>query len=115
MLLLKPHGNLNRLLAALNQHRDLSKPVSSVEALSGFQGTDASGFMKKETYFAAEDDVVTDVLQCDPPESFPSPGCDHWIAAGTFLVKANYGRDRLPKWRDIRDTVTAAFRRCNGL
>lgn len=112
-LLIKRRGSLNNLLAVLNQHRDRSRPLLSIDGLTSFIGTDAGGFTQSETYFASERDVVTDILQCNPPGSFPSPGCDHWISHGAFLIKANYGRDWLPKWHNIQNTVTAAFDRCD--
>lgn len=112
-LLLRRRSSLNNLLATLNQHRDRSKPLSSIDGLTSFLGTDNGGFTRSETYFASDGDVVTDVLECNPPGSFPSPGCDHWISHGTLLVHANYGRDWLPKWHNIRNTITAAFDRCD--
>ena len=113
-LLLKPRINLNVLLARLNQRRDRSIPVSSVDELTAFQGTDITGLEKSETYFAAADGAVTDMLECNPPGSVPSPGCSHWIIHGAFLVKASYGRDWLPKWRNIRNNLSAVIDRCGG-
>ena len=112
-LLLKRRGNLNNLLAAFNQHRDRTKPVLTNQGLTSFSGTDTGPFAQSETYFASEGDVVTDVLQCGPQDSsLPSPGCNHWISYGAYLVQAEYGRGWLPKWHDIRNTVTAAFDQC---
>jgi hypothetical protein len=112
-LYVKRKINLNVRLAMLNQHRDVSKHASNADGLIWFQGTEITGFGKVETYFASDGGVVTDIVKCNPPRSAPSPSCQHLINHGLFSIQANYGRTWLPKWRDIRNTLTAAVDRCN--
>jgi hypothetical protein len=103
----------NLLLAKLNQHRDIAGATSTIYSLTAFHGKDFLGFTTMDTFFAAKGDDATDVLSCNPSGSVPSPGCQHWMTYRTFTVKADYGRDWLPKWHDIRNTVMKAFSICN--
>lgn len=102
----------NLLLAKLNQHRDIGGATSNIYGLTAFHGKDFLGFNATETYFSAKGDDATDVLSCNPPGSVPSPGCEHWMTYRSFTVKADYGRDWLPKWYDIRSTIMKAFNAC---
>jgi hypothetical protein len=114
-VLVKERKNLNVMLARLNQHRDKGMPLGEVYGLRRFNGTDIGGFSRTETYFAYQEDIVTDIMTCNPPGSVPFPGCTQWIVHGPFSVQANYGRDWMPQWENIRNAVVEVIDRCGAL
>ncbi len=63
--------------------------------------------MKRDIYTRTEDGVRTALIVCRLEGSVPSPGCSQFIEVAGLDVKMNYGKQNLPRWRELERKMRA--------